>query len=151
MNTGPRSPSPARSSRLRRVVRRLRHGGSFPGTQRETGPSKRGAIPFHSPTTDRKGDGLYEPSAEPGLLRILPPWVFGSNDTRLKDWAELLGVVRLRERISCLDLACSRLTSSLRGVVDRTSRYGNSLILACGCDSFGHNDRGVGASVSYAA
>src|SRR6266566_7439404 len=33
----------------------------------------------------------------------------------------------------------------------RTSRFGNALILACGCDSFGHNDRGVGPSLSYAA
>src|SRR6266567_9616569 len=113
MNIGTRSPSPARSSRLRCVVRRLRHGGQFPGTQRETGLSKRGATPFHSPTTDRKGDALCEPSAEAELLRTLQPWVFRSQDTRLKDWAELLGVVRLREQISRLDLACGRLTSGL--------------------------------------
>src|SRR5437016_12028512 len=113
MNIGTRSPSPARSSGLRCVVRRLRHGGEFPGTQRETGLSKRGATPFHSPTTDRTADALCEPSAEGELLRTLQPWVFRSQDTRLKDWAELLGVVRLRERISCLDLACSRLTSSV--------------------------------------
>src|SRR5213594_2033806 len=112
MNIGTRSPSPARSSRLRCVVHRLRHGERFPASQRETGLSKRDAIPFHSPTTDRKGDALCEPSAEGELFRTLQPWVFCNQDTRLKDRAEVLGVVRLREQISRLDLACGRRTSS---------------------------------------
>src|SRR6266567_8926985 len=105
MNIGTRLPSPARSSRLRCVVHRLRQGGRTLANQRETDLSKRGATPFHSPTTDRKGDALCEPSAEGELLRTLQPWVFRSQDTRLKDWAELLGVVRLREQTSCFDLA----------------------------------------------
>lgn len=63
------------------------------------------ATPFHFPTTDRKADGLCEPNAGLGLLRTLQPSVFRSKYTRLKDWAELLGAVRLRAQISCLDSA----------------------------------------------
>ena len=81
-------------SRLRCVVHRCRQCGRPPANQRETGFSKRDAIPFHSPTTDRTADVLCEPSAKREFLRTWQPWDFRRNDIRLKDWAELLGVVR---------------------------------------------------------
>src|SRR6266480_1486517 len=62
---------------------------------------------------NRKADVLCEPSAKREFLRTWQPWDFRRNDTHPKDWAELLGVVRLSEQISCLDLAYTRLTSSL--------------------------------------
>src|SRR6266516_428019 len=91
-SAGTQSPNHHESSRLRCAVLRPRRGRQILANQRGTGLSNHGATPFHSPTTGRKGGALCEPSAEPELLRTLQPSVFRKQDTRLKAWAELLGV-----------------------------------------------------------
>jgi hypothetical protein len=83
-----------------RVV--LRRGAleGIPAKWPETAVSKHGAIQFRFPTMGHRGDALCEPSAKPLSLRTLRPSGDRKPGTRLKDWAEPLGVVHRRKQIS---------------------------------------------------
>jgi len=63
-SVGTQSPNHHWSSRLRCAVHRPRHGARSPANQLETGLSKRGAMPFRSPTNDRRGFLPGEPNAK---------------------------------------------------------------------------------------